>query len=731
MKQLYSDNVSVSIKDFIDHIFTGCEDDASPFVANSVKASVSSSLGRIGRGHSASAFYYTTSEYGKFTDGQVRRLRHLQGPMHVVVLDDIGSKIDPSRITLEPSYVIESSPGNYQYGYVLSKAAPAAIADRFMSALKARDPSITDLGACSPGRLVRLPKGINGKEHEITRKVNDFPVTLRVWDTSRLFTLDQLAAEWGLDLDAAPKVSPSLTSVPDGMLQDDIAELQVIKVLGDRVLAIEDGKAHINCPNKAAHSHDTGLKQTSLFIDINGHYIFKCLHESCFDFQFDMWMWEEQARALVTALPAEPVTGSSFTGIPDNTNGDRSDRDMLLEDIVVLRQKGFYNIARRTYNPNQHSLNMEYGHLDIVNANGQPILPTTILARASRKLTAEARCWVPDSGQFVDISSLTYVNTYSREQVATVDKPLLVNAWLKLVRHICGEHSDLVIDHMAYSIQHPGKKIRWQILVYGAPRTGKTLVFRPLVEAMQGNAGTVSADNMEAGWGNVYLHKKVLLVEEVFQYDRRMFNKLKTKLANSDFEQLNIKGESPVGQKNVYSMYMLTNHDDAIAMDVDEDKLLVLEAPASQLDRSVYETIGDNPDTPAAVYTYLRSRDVSKFCNDMLPVRTEAMVKMVKKAMTNREQLLEEMMEDGIKPFDKSIIQLDTLIMELRNMDADATRKSVSKDLRKRGYAMYLGQKKVEGTNLAVRFWGPVAELDGLTAAELYAVAVRESHAIG
>ena len=44
--------------------------------------------------------------------------------MHVVTIDDVGTKgesLDEITRRLEPSYVIETSPGNHQVGYILSE----------------------------------------------------------------------------------------------------------------------------------------------------------------------------------------------------------------------------------------------------------------------------------------------------------------------------------------------------------------------------------------------------------------------------------------------------------------------------------------------------------------------------------------------------------------------------------------------------------------------------------
>ena len=78
----------------------------------------------------------------------------------VMVLDDVGtkSKVPP----LPPTWIIETSPGNYQYGYVFSIQPTCG---DFAAAIKAiAVAGYTDGGAINPVRNFRIPGSINLKE---------------------------------------------------------------------------------------------------------------------------------------------------------------------------------------------------------------------------------------------------------------------------------------------------------------------------------------------------------------------------------------------------------------------------------------------------------------------------------------------------------------------------------------------------------------------------------------
>ena len=78
-----------------------------------------------------------------------------------MVLDDIGtkSKLPP----LEPTWIIETSPDNYQWGYTFALDDQPLKGD-FSAAIKAiAEAGYTDGGAINPVRNFRIPGSVNLK----------------------------------------------------------------------------------------------------------------------------------------------------------------------------------------------------------------------------------------------------------------------------------------------------------------------------------------------------------------------------------------------------------------------------------------------------------------------------------------------------------------------------------------------------------------------------------------
>ena len=116
------------------------------------------------------ACYFSTSTVRPDEDGKLFNRQKLFQRMFCIVLDDIGNGIGakctadklPEVLATEYSWRIETSPGNFQYGYLLDKPIEdlnAAI--EFVKIIYGAGE--WDSGGATPNKLVRLPCGYNLK----------------------------------------------------------------------------------------------------------------------------------------------------------------------------------------------------------------------------------------------------------------------------------------------------------------------------------------------------------------------------------------------------------------------------------------------------------------------------------------------------------------------------------------------------------------------------------------
>lgn len=125
------------------------------------------------------ALYVSMSTSKQHTDGKHYNRKALFKQLCLVILDDIGAKIPLDRLPpdLIPTIIVQSSPGNYQYGYVFEKPISDYVAAEALITV-VKDSGYTDAGGMTPTKLIRLPGGVNGKPG----KNRLWPVTLEKYD---------------------------------------------------------------------------------------------------------------------------------------------------------------------------------------------------------------------------------------------------------------------------------------------------------------------------------------------------------------------------------------------------------------------------------------------------------------------------------------------------------------------------------------------------------------------
>lgn len=237
--------------------------------------------------------YYCISSHYPGDDGQVKRRKSHFAALHSIVLDDIGAKVPIDRVTLAPSYIIETSPGNFQYGYILdAPIEDAGAADRLMHA-------IVDAGLCDPGangataRNMRLPVAINGKAKYFDADGQPWQCKLSEWHPDHHFSVESLIS--GLEIELAPagrpkrekkRMNATLAEAIDANADDvyvpRASENPVIAALqksGFYKQPLGDGRHDITCPWVHEHTdqvdHGTAYFEPNDFYHIGG---FKCQH---------------------------------------------------------------------------------------------------------------------------------------------------------------------------------------------------------------------------------------------------------------------------------------------------------------------------------------------------------------------------------------------------------------------------------------------------------------------
>ena len=230
--------------------------------------------------------YFSLAVFRPDEAGRFRRQKTRFQALYAVMLDDVGTKVAADRLTLPPSWLLETSAGNHQAGYLLrGPLTDGVAADRLMDAIVAA--GLCDPGANGPrARLARLPEAVNGK-HE-----PPFVCRMIAWSPELRYSVDELCD--GLQLDMAPvgrpprqRASPVQERPGDG---DPVwiarpEENAVLAALRDRGLykaPLGEGKHDLTCP--WVQEHTGHVDGGAAYFEPDDNWPiggFKCLHGHC------------------------------------------------------------------------------------------------------------------------------------------------------------------------------------------------------------------------------------------------------------------------------------------------------------------------------------------------------------------------------------------------------------------------------------------------------------------
>jgi hypothetical protein len=144
-------------------------------------------------------------------DGSFKARKAQFAACHFLMLDDLGTKVPLSRLGgFELSWLIETSPGNYQGGIILAEPlTDAAVAVRLLNAVIVS--GLCDAGANGPlSRWARLPVAINGKPKHADPDGAPFQCRLIEWRPDKRYTPEEIVDR--LQLELAPAGRPKKTT---------------------------------------------------------------------------------------------------------------------------------------------------------------------------------------------------------------------------------------------------------------------------------------------------------------------------------------------------------------------------------------------------------------------------------------------------------------------------------------------------------------------------------------
>ena len=302
---------------------------------------------RLARTEAPMPAYFSTSTLMPI-DGIMRHTKAAFVDYRVLVLDDIGTKIPDSKLPedLAPNYVIESSTGNYQWGFILEKPIDDYEEAQLLINLFV-DAGLTDGGGAMPVKKVRLPTGVNNKkEHD------NFQVRLvgeldpKPWAVQELLDAAGINVDWKAYKTTARKPEARTRRVGISAWNPDLFYMDPHTGVFDPVLEwmfkqgmviqeAQEGFMDVICPFHDEHS-EKSLPASLLGYSPLGHGLYKnarifhCYHGACKDRKHSDFL----AEIAAMGGPECPAVEFAPADVIHYVFDDSTDR------VYNLKQKG-------------------------------------------------------------------------------------------------------------------------------------------------------------------------------------------------------------------------------------------------------------------------------------------------------------------------------------------------------------------------------------------------------
>jgi hypothetical protein len=636
------------------------------------------------RRHKGEAWYANTASYieERMSDRVSASAANCEYVL-VMVLDDIGTKSKTPPI--EPTWKMETSPGNYQWGYAFDFDHQPKKGEFAAAILAIADAGYTDPGACNPVRNFRLPGSVNTKQGR-----EAFESVLVEFHPDRFFTLDQICQALGVTPGEALNGGPRPIRVRDDGSDDVFAWLNEQGMVYSRPNG--EGWAGVLCPNAGEHTDGSP----------EGRYMpatraFCCLHGHCTDWdseRFMTWVASQGGPTRSPGIREELIQARLAAALPTPTPEQAADVQKVIEEVerkeagrveqagwferyaYVLPDDSFFDMVERR-GLKRASFNALYRHIQCFS-----IFPTA----GGKSKRVEASVCFDENRQALGAKVLqgtTYAPGAS--VICTRDGDVFGNRWVDARPAVSGggdpsrwlEHVERliperferehVLDTLAFKLQNPGVKINHAILLHGTQGCGKDTLFAPLLWAVGGksltNVSVVKNEEINRQF-EYFLEAEVIVFNELYQNEtadrRALENRLKPIIAAPPAVlMMDRKHEHPVEVQNQFLVLAMSNRRDAIALSKEDRRWFVCWTNAPIMSKGNGKAFWDWFEKGGgfeACANWLWQRDVSAYDPGATPPWTEGKEVMLGAGRSLAESWLVDMIEQERGEFAAGII---------------------------------------------------------------------------
>jgi hypothetical protein len=631
------------------------------------------------------AWYVNTGSFvvDRFVDGKPSAKSNNVDFVLFMMLDDVGTKA--KKPPLDPSWVLETSEGSFQWGYAFSEQPKKG---DFCAAIKAiADAGYTDPGATNAVRNCRIPGSVNLKHGR-----GNFAARLVEFHPEREYTLDQICTALGVTPEEGDTAEYKTVRLRDTGLDNVLTWLSEQNMVLSTIN--NDGWCAIVCPNHAEHS-DSIIEARYKPLDRS----FCCYHGHCQHLDsrtFLAWVAENGGPKVTPGLRDELIADrmaqmfdkiSPTEAFPDEAaarvrevekkEAGRLEQNEWFERFAYIQSDDCYfdmttrqELARGVFNALFRHVRCQSIHNIRQRVQSSIYYDERRQDRGAPALAAVT--FAAGEDVLVSRDGIVYGNrwTNARPDVSASDKIADhdVEPWLEHCRSLIADDVELdhILDAMAFKIQHPNIKINHAILIGGDEGAGKDTMFQPFLWALGGdhwrNRSVIEAGGLESQWGYA-LEAEVVILNELKEPEakerRAMANKLKPLIAAPpETLTVNRKGMHPYELVNRLMVVAYTNDPLPITLPTQDRRWFCVWTRAPRMTTSAanalwgwYEKGGYEK-----CAAWLHQRDVSSFSPAAAPPVTEWKLNMVEHGMSVAESYLVDMLRGRTGVFVDGVI---------------------------------------------------------------------------
>ena len=255
--------------------------------------------------------------------GNLRRRKENLVRAHVVMLDDIGTKVGVPPVP--PTAILETSQGNDQYLYAIEPydLSGGGLA-RYEEAVKLlAEGGFSDPGASGAGRLFRVPGSLN------TKGDSTWTARLKQFHPSRQWTFDGLMDAFGVEI---PEMGAEYMPSPGvAGTQDKVADWLIERGL---VTDERDDVLIVPCPWQGGHTQGDGM---AAYMPLGrgsrpAERGFKCLHGHCAartTEEYLTWVAAQDGAPQATVLGSRDLAKAAAKFLVSPESGALAVKDQL------------------------------------------------------------------------------------------------------------------------------------------------------------------------------------------------------------------------------------------------------------------------------------------------------------------------------------------------------------------------------------------------------------------